>query len=104
MSVREQTKPLTKLSWVLAPSPERSRALWLIDRSLLTDVRQLRRVLHRHGCTATYVDIHDAWEEYSQDDMSAGWLSVNYSDEQIMKGLLKYLTQDDKPRREGESS
>ena len=57
------------------------------------DVQTMKKVLLSKGYDVSEADLHLAWKEISEDH-AAGWLILPLSEEDLVKTLLNYLSEE----------
>lgn len=84
----EKLKPVDQRRLVLLGRPK-------VEHRYIEDVRRIRKAMNELGFDASDEDVGWAYEEYSENEMSAGWIVLDYwkTDEGAAKAAMRYLEQ-----------
>lgn len=72
-----------------------------VEHRHIEDVKRIRKAMNQLGFDASDEDVGWAYEEYSENEMAAGWIVLDYwkSDEGAAKAAMRYLEQNDQEMR-----
>jgi hypothetical protein len=83
----DSSAPSGRLHLLVRPPPPAAR--WA------EDVKRIRAAMNRLGFDASNEDISAAYDEYSEEEMCCGWVSMDIwsNDEGAAKAALRYLVE-----------